>query len=413
LKVKINRHKTKIGMKEEIIMNIPLINNNNKICPFCFEEFNIQQTPFRCSSPPSVCKYSPDPILTSKWNISMPVANVISPTGSSVKQVRCPICQNHTGKRICPKCHQELPPTIGEYKNYIFSIIGAKESGKSHYIAVLIDYFKRRVGPSFKVLLEPVNDYTIKRYKDSFYNPIFRKKEVILGTASGLANAEVRLPLIYSLVFSGKGIFGKQKITRCITLSFFDTAGEDLNDQDIMSVTNKYIYRSDGIILLFDPLQISYVRDQLAGKVDLPEQNTETEEIINRTTNLIRNAYSIPMTKSINIPLAIAFSKIDALDRLLPPESQLSSDSSHEGKFDVKDCRAVDDEVQAFIDNWEQGEALINQVKTNFADNCFFGLSALGCNPHRTGKIPNVIPRRVADPFLWLLHNKKLIESNG
>jgi hypothetical protein len=307
----------------------------------------------------------------------------------------------------------DLPQTIGDFENYIFAIIGAKESGKSHYLAVLIDYFRRHIGPSLRILLEPVNDYTIKRYKEHFYNPIFEDKQTIPSTQSGLLNINVRLPLIYSMVFSGRGLFGKKRIAKAVTLAFFDTAGEDLNAQDIMSNVNKYIYRSDGIILLLDPLQISYVRDQLDGTTQLPEQNTETSEIITRTVLLIRGARDLSSTKMIETPLAVAFSKIDTLDPLLDPSSQLNSSPNHDECFDVLDSQAINDEVQSLISNWGQGETLIQQVTTHFRNYCFFGLTALGCNPHGTNTIPRVMPRRVTDPFLWLLYRHKLIRGNG
>ena len=44
---------------------------------------------------------------------------------------------------------------------------------------------------------------------------------------------------------------------------FFDTAGEDLNDEDTMSTVNKYICKSAGIVFLLDPMQIPAVVSQL------------------------------------------------------------------------------------------------------------------------------------------------------
>jgi hypothetical protein len=50
-------------------------------------------------------------------------------------------------------------------------------------------------------------------------------------------------------------------------------------------------------------------------------------------------------------------------------------------------------------------------VRSRFTSHGFFGLSALGCNPHGTQQIPRVVPRRVEDPFLWLLAKNKLIRT--
>jgi len=302
-----------------------------------------------------------------------------------------------------------LPPSMNEFDNYIFAVIGAKDAGKSHYIAVLIEQFKNVIGPSMNILLEPANENTIRRYNEDFYDRIYKDKRVIESTASARTGmgAAVRIPLIYSLIFHGKGASGKVKIFKGVTLVFFDTAGEDLKDSDVMATVNKYIYRSDGIIVLLDPLQLNYIRDQLPG-VPMPDQSTETSEILSRTTSLICQGRKLSATQTIDIPLAIALSKFDAVMPLIDHGFQLRSEPNHNRAFDVADFKAVNDEVQSLLTTWN-GEFLIQQVSTRFKIFGFFGLTALGCNPHGDSRIPKVFPRRVADPFLWLLYQHNLI----
>jgi hypothetical protein len=52
-----------------------------EICPYCFEYFHIKDTPFRCSSPPSLCAPKPDKIYQSAWADSRPLGKVLEPTG--------------------------------------------------------------------------------------------------------------------------------------------------------------------------------------------------------------------------------------------------------------------------------------------------------------------------------------------
>lgn len=344
------------------------------ICPFCFESNQLSSIRFRCRNGPS----------------------------------KCPHCKKDSRTRICGACHSELPYAIGEYKDMILSVIGAKEAGKSHYIAVLINAISNEIGASFNANLQPLNDETMTRYRDEFYKPIFSKKRTIEVTRSARADKSVRSPLIYTLSFAKKGLLGGQRTRDIATISFFDTAGEDLTAEDIMRTENKYIYNSAGIILLLDPLQIDYVRDKLQGKVELPLQNTESDEILIRTTNFIRKARSIPQDKLIEIPLALAFTKCDALADLLPAQSALNYQSRHNGFFDFGDFDAINGEMQALVSKWA-GKNLLNQLKLNFKHYGFFGLTALGCNPGASQKITSVRPMRVADPFLWLLNKNKLI----
>jgi hypothetical protein len=386
-----------------------------EICPYCFEYFYLKDTPFRCSSPPSRCAPVADKIYQSAWADSRPLGKVLNPTGKLFKDLfkqsrRCGSCGHQSHKRLCPHCHSDLPHTIGLFKNYIFAVIGAKEAGKSHYIAVLINQIRQQIGPSMDMLLEPMNDETIKRYREGFYNPVYDDGKVIEATRSALADRSVQQPLVYSITFSGKGLLGGDRIKNAFILVFFDTAGEDLNDGDVMSTVNKYIYRSDGIILLIDPLQLLSVRDKVPNGTALPQKNTETADVLNRTTRLIENGCELKPTDKLKTPLAIAFSKFDAVLPLIDPQFQLHASANHDKGFDIGDFEAINTEMMSLLDQWN-GQDIINLVKTRYTKYGFFGLSALGCNPHDTNKIPSVIPRRVEDPFLWLLAQNRIIKK--
>ncbi|MBE8233684.1 MAG: hypothetical protein HAW67_08095 [Endozoicomonadaceae bacterium] len=383
---------------------------SKEICPYCFEQFYLKNTPFRCASPPSRCAPEIDSIYADKWEDNRPIAKVLSSAGMFKRSVICSECKQHTHKRLCPECHMELPHTAGQLKNHIFAVIGAKEAGKSHYLAVLINQIKKQIGPSMDILLEPMNDKTIKRYRNDFYKPVYDDGDVIEATKSAYSDKNVQHPLIYSLTVSKKNLFGKSKIVKSVILVFFDTAGEDLDDSDTMSVVNKYIYRSNGIILLIDPLQLPMVRAQLSTSTALPDSNTDTADILNRTTRLIENGLNLKLNTQIKIPLAIAFSKFDAVLPLVDQQFQLHASANHEHGFDVDDFEAINGEMVSLLDHWE-GQEVIQHAKTRYAKHGFFGLSALGCNPQDTRKIPSVRPQRVEDPLLWLLAENGIIKK--
>jgi hypothetical protein len=381
-----------------------------EICPYCFETYSLKDTPFRCVSPPERCAPEMDAVRARVWEQATPVGKVLPPNGSFTTETRCPKCNQRTKKRLCPLCHMELPHTTGEFKNLIFAVIGAKESGKSHYLAVLIEQIQNHIGPSMGLLLEPLNDYTIKRYREHFYDPVYIKHRTIDATRSALTDRGVQLPMVFSLIFYGKNVLGQRRITNVVTLVFFDTAGEDLKAEDIMSAVNKYIYRSDGIILLLDPLQLKRVRDQLGSSAQLPEMNTETTEIITRTTNLIQSGRGISKDALIPTPIAVAFSKFDAVLPLVDSQLQLNATPNHDGGFDSADFEAVNSEMQSLVSEWH-GNFLLQQVSTQYKKFGFFGITSLGCNPHGSTTISRVLPKRVEDPFLWLLHSHGLIKT--
>ncbi len=382
--------------------------NRRELCPYCFEHFYLRETPFRCSSPATKCTHAPDPVLKEKWGDVRPVGKVIETGGQYVKAIKCPDCKHKSHDRICPHCHSKLPPNIGDSKHYIFAVIGAKEAGKSHYIAVLINQIQKEIGPDMNMLLAGLNDETMSRYRNEFYKPIFQQKQTIQATHSALAGGNIQKPMLYSLTMTGKGLFGGTRIKKSIVLVFFDTAGEDLNAQNTMETVNKYIYRSDGIILLIDPLQLTTVRDRLVRGTGLPGINAETADILNRVVRLIRNGREIDDVTKIPTPIAIAFSKFDAVEPIVDEQLQLNHEPDHNGGFDYQDFETINTEMEALLEDWGE-QNIVFTVKTHFERYGFFGLSALGCNPHELKSIPRVVPHRVADPFLWLLHENDLI----
>ena len=396
------------------------------ICPHCFSKHKFSEVQFRCCNNPKKCPPELDKQYSDfRGGSSLNMPRVINiPQAQNIfeklklirmqKSIKCDHCGFVTSKRICPTCHSELPFTIGDFKNYLFGIIGAKDVGKSHYIAVLIDQIKKTIGGSFNTSLQAVNDETTKRYRTDFYNYVFRDNINIPSTLS--PNKSVRIPMVYTLSFIGKGIFTQRKIKNVATIVFFDTAGENLDSEDTIATENKYIYNSEGLILLMDPLQLPEVRgdDKIINNIEkLPGQNTEVEDIITRTANLIRLANKMRHDDLIKIPVAMVFSKIDVLKSIIDPSSPLNPlnySTPHNGFFNQDDFEAVQTEIEGYLRNW-QGDHIVQQLKSNFKTYAFFGISALGSNPDQYKKIPRLRPFRVDDPFLWLLWKNKLIRA--
>jgi len=375
------------------------------LCPFCFDYFRMADAPFRCVNRRG-CKQEVDAVLKDKWQVGTPQGKVLTANGFRHK-LDCSECKYPTEKRLCPNCHQELPHTLGDYENLIFSVVGAKASGKSHYFPTLIEFLKNTVGPDIGFTIQAFGDETMRRYQEDYRDQLLEKKQVIDETQSGHTDVRSRLPLVFVLKFFKQ--FGDKKriITKVVTLAFFDTAGEDMNSEDTMSFVNKYIYRSNGIILLLDPLQLAPVRARVGDGIVLPERHTETSDIISRLDSLIHLGTSLGAEAHIDIPIAIALSKFDAVEDLVDAQLRVRQNSNHVGKFDLADFRTVDAEVQALIDSW--GAAyVIEQVRSAFRRSGFFAFTALGASPQGR-EIKNIRPRRVADPFLWLLHLHGLV----
>ncbi|MGA2127042.1 MAG: hypothetical protein ABSG76_12910, partial [Xanthobacteraceae bacterium] len=192
---------------------------------------------------------------------------------------------------------------------------------------------------------------------------------------------------------------------------FFDTAGEDMNSQETMAYVNRYIFRSDGIILLVDPLQLDFVQSKFAASLNspLPDRETETSDIVSRLISLIHEGRRASAGDQIGIPLALTLSKFDTVEPLVDPGLVVTKSSHQIGGFDAGDFQTINAEVQALIDRWG-GAFLLQQIRTAFRHSGFFAVSALGSAP-RENSMFTVRPKRVADPFLWILYVHRLIKA--
>ncbi|HEY0546007.1 MAG TPA: hypothetical protein VGC91_11565 [Pyrinomonadaceae bacterium] len=312
-------------------------------------------------------------------------------------------CGMKTTKQVCPHCHNELPSQFGTTETRTIALIGAKEAGKSHYIAVLINELMNRVGMNFNAALNALDEQTIKRYKEDFRRYIYDKREVIPTTLSARAQISVRYPLAYRFSIKRRGMLPFNGL-HVSSLVFFDTAGEDLKHIDLMATETKYLANSDGLIFLLDPLQIPAVRDLIDSSTPLPSVDTEPQEIIGRAATLIRQMRQMSPTEKIKTPVALAFSKLDAIRPLFDPGSPVHEASRHDGSFDVTDAQRVSDNMRAYLSQWV-GSGLDMFLQHNFENYSYFGLSALGSPPDTQGRLPfGVAPFRVEDPLLWILY---------
>jgi WD40 repeat protein len=384
-----------------------------QVCPYCFEKLSPTEETFRCTNPnPTRCGTEQDEVLQAYLRLptapAMPRAfNESSDGGQLPTSAVCKKCNAKTTKVLCGHCHNELPNQFRSTDSFTVAFIGAKDSGKSHYIAVLINELTHRVGPSLSASLDAMDEQTIRRYKEDFRRHIYELSEVIPGTRSSRADVNVRYPLVYKLSVERQRRW--QKNLMVTSMVFFDTAGEDLDKVDVMSTEAKYIVNSDAIIFLLDPLQIQAVRSRLDGSVPLPDVNTNPEEIIGRVARLVREARAIRLKDKIDTPVALVFSKIDMVRGLVDSGSCIHRASRHDGYFDQVDADEINESMRAYVAEWVGG-GLDTFLKHNFTNFHYFGASALGSPPDTGGRIAlGVAPFRVEDPLLWILYKLGVI----
>jgi len=380
----------------------------NLLCPYCFSHFAGKEMAFRCANPTGSCPQEPDVEMGRFLGLApMPAPKTFIPPAGflDVRARRSATCScgYETRLKVCPNCHNEWPASLESTDNLILAIIGAREVGKSQYIAVLINELTHNFGVRFNASLNAVDDRTRSRYATDFRRYVYDEKAVVPATL-----VPRPYPLIYRLTFE-EGTFYKS--LRVVTLVFFDTAGENFTTTSKLNAHNRYMANASGILFLLDPLQIPAVQGRLPNLRRFPQERTSPIDVISRTDEVIRNVLDLDVRKKIQIPVALAFSKLDAVRPILPTGSIAYRDSRHEGHFDLSDFEQMNETMRSHVANWVGG-GLEQLLRQRFSDYAYFGISALGGAPDDQGRIPGgVAPFRVEDPFLWLLYRLNVISG--
>lgn len=386
------------------------------VCPYCFEEFNRSEVMFRCTN--DECeKKEEDKVFLKFWDkndIKMPPAfqNDLGKWAKMMDKMpdsaKCPGCGHTSYTVICPHCHNMIPKEMVEHKGYIISIIGARSSGKTNYITVLIDQLRKnggKIGQNLGVLASTVADNnencTQVRYQEKFYNVLFKNGE--LPAQTKINDAQSKIPLIFTVTQAG--------VKKPLYLVFYDTAGENFNEPKNISKNVKFLDESDAVIFLLDTFSIPYVHDKLGIKDDI---ELEYDVILNNIVDHFSNNVSKAKKEAhFNTPMAFAFSKIDAIlqnadvfaDTAIPGMS-LDQNSPYlsGGGVRMDDIDAVSDGIKSALCMWGGVDFVNNTTGSGRYKNAkYFGFSALGKNPDAQNTIKGITPYRVLDPLVWIL----------
>ncbi|MFJ3707998.1 hypothetical protein OG204_29870 [Streptomyces sp. NBC_01387] len=397
------------------------------ICPYCFERTTAARLPFRCLMTATrvrggtPCDAERDDVWAEFMGPSIPPAlrmrGPVFPPPRTLGGLRgggaraaCPGCGVSTHVRVCRRCHSDFPSDYCDQDSRIIALVGAKASGKSTYVSVLVNELRNRVGRAYEASIAAMGSDTQRRDREmseDLYDQL-RLPDATRPAAMGFND-----PLLYRLSLPRRKRLGDG--SRHTALVFFDAAGEDLKSAEAMDRYTHYLAAADGVILLVDPLQLGSVRDQLppGEGPPLPSVETSPQQIAADLAAQLRAHGRGGSRGRVTTPIAVAVTKTDMLRPLLDPHSPLLRNAPHSGGMVSEQERlAVHEEMRSLMESWDSG-ALTRQLERDFAELSLFGLSALGAPPpaHAPADAPKSGPQplRIEDPLLWLLARRGLL----
>ncbi|MGV9797678.1 hypothetical protein ACWDTP_06420 [Mycobacterium sp. NPDC003449] len=302
---------------------------------------------------------------------------------------------------ICPVCHFTLPEGWREGHTICIAMAGARATGKSLYIAVLIKQLEL-LCERFGVSMEPVTRGTAQAYVSNYQTPLYVQRGLLPPTPTvHTQTANQREPLVFS-------IGAWHGVRRFLVLR--DVAGEDMESGDLHAPPFRFFGNADGVFFMFDPLRVQSIRDQLHDL--LPAQLFSGGDPRSVLSNLLTaSGHGQPK-------LAVILSKFDVLRALRDVEGSEWSlvmsnggaaylrDTSDGHHYDEAGAQLLHEEVRSLLIRLHGGAivaAVENPASGIRLPTRYFAVSALGHPPngnrlHARG----IAPFRCVDPVRWV-----------
>ncbi|NNG18298.1 hypothetical protein HJ590_01675 [Naumannella sp. ID2617S] len=375
-------------------------------CPYCFEQLLPQKYAFQCQGR---CNSVPDVEGTAlhgaprEWRPTIFVGPQGGPQGWMPPRVtHCQRC-NGPMAECCPTCHQFLPPDWRSGTATCIALAGARATGKSIYVGVIIKLMEL-LAEAHRTTLSFVDGASREMYSHVYEKPLYETRGIIAPTPrANLADSYQRQPLILSLgMLNGRRRF----------VVFRDVAGEDLEGSVDNARHLSFFARASAVFFLFDPTRVPEVRNQLQDLIPAQlHEGGDPAVVLNNLNFLIGGGQP---------RLGIVLSKFDTMQTLTAvADTELSRVMSNAGAafmrdpgamqtgYDEQDGQLLHAEVRSLLQRLHGGQivtAVERPHSGRVLDHRFFVVSALGAptegeNLHDHG----IASFRCLDPVRWAL----------
>jgi hypothetical protein len=389
------------------------------VCPFCFHRIDLSRLWYQCLGRGSAeCKKEVDKAREQLTKSTLETYCSFPPPEGISGPASCPTCGGRTNLRACPQCHTPLPSDFAESKSPMIGLVGAKNSGKTVLMTVLVKRLRDTVGKRFQADIRLATDNPdghqgVSDYQANRETPLFKGGTLPPPTSAlGAGARQHSSPVLLRWRQETTGLMGRTSI-KSTMLSFVDAAGEDLNAV-ATAFTLQYLSVCDGLVVVLDPFALPGARAML----NLPDAAIQVEEdvpldVVANITEMLRVEHNLKKNKKIAIPVAVVFTKIDAFFPTLDRGNPLMSSAPMMPAYDNADGQAVHENMLALMYQWN-AQDIDTHIRLNYSDYRYFGVSALGAEPdyeRLTVAAGGVRPHRVEDPVLWLLSKTGAVRS--
>ncbi|WP_145229732.1 hypothetical protein [Rudaeicoccus suwonensis] len=300
-----------------------------------------------------------------------------------------------TGPGRCDNCGQVVPVEWLTSLRVSIAMTGARSSGKSVTIAVMITQLADFLVDQHKSFLTPVGDVGQLspelageapawfaslggRFAETYLAPLYHQRGLMQGTAR-LESGQLQ-PMMWS--------FRVQDRPCCLAL--IDAAGEDFQDLQPSDPRFSYLAYVDLVVSLIDPLKVPQIAAVLAGMMNLPSGSGDDLAVLHR---VLQSRQAHRVNGGPPQALALVLSKFDVLQQLkdvqaspfdsimMRPGAAMRRDPSLKTPtYDEIDGALLDAEIRGLLELMH-GKALLNAAEASQMPFQLYASAALGVAP--------------------------------
>ena len=329
----------------------------------------------------------------------------------------------------CPHCHLPISRALVELDPVFISTLGAPSSGKSYFIAAMIQKTQEAAFRHFQANLadvdpggnEVLNEYVNKLFRNNQPRELVAlEKTQQTGRQYNSVNLDERdIYLAKPFVYKFQPLKlqdERQRRQFCRAVCLYDNAGEHyMPGKSANLMATQHMAHSKVLLFLFDPLQHAMFRQACLGRTEDPQlgsvgKNNQQDQVLQEA---YRRVQSLTGTR-ISRPLFVVVTKYDVWHSLLSDKpfdmSDLLYQTSDQGvALDLKRIKALSERLKKVLSQWAPD---IVAAAETFSDEVFYlPNSALGCSPELMpgtnvlGIRPcNIRPRLAELPLLLALN---------